>query len=294
MGIFNGYLKEGKGIEKDAPKKKGIFLFVDILLRKFTLLMKANTIYFLLSIPFLAISIFILAPVIVSAFGIDALISTTQTPEVIEMMTNFVIGTAVFNFFGSGPAGASYAYVCRCFTRSEHTWVWSDGWDKFKENFKNSILLAITDILVIFVLMTAIRFYSGNMFKITGSLQGICGVLQYVIYFIFAFYMLIHIFAYQIMVTYETTFKNLIKNSFIFTVVKLPACIILFVITAIFYIAIANNLGILFFIVYAVFGMSLTRFPFEFYASRVILKNIETVNRNAGQTQQTNVGETEE
>ncbi len=294
MGIFNSYLKEGPGIDKNAPKKRGIFLFAEIFFRKFFLIIKSNIIYFLFSLPFIAVSVFILAPVIVSAMGLDAAINLSDNPELVGVMMNFIVGLAVFNFFGSGPAGASYAYVCRCFTRSEHTWVWSDGWDKFKENFKNTILLTVLDLAFIFVSMTAIRFYSGQVFEIAAPMQGVYTFLKYVIYVIFAIYMLMHIFVYQMMVTYENTFKNHIKNSVIFTIIKLPMCIALFVITGMFYIVIANNLGLIFFIVYAIIGMSLTRFPLEFYAARVIAKNIETVRKNEEKSQQNDVGETEE
>lgn len=294
MGIFNSYLKEGPGIDKNAPKKRGIFLFAEIFFRKFFLTIKSNIIYFLFSIPFIAISVFILAPVIVSALGLEAVINLSDDPELVGVMMNFIVGIAVFNFFGSGPAGAAYAYVCRCFTRSEHTWVWSDGWDKFKENFKNTILLTVMDIAFIFVAMTAIRFYSGNVIAVAEPMQSIYTFLKYVIYVIFAIYMLMHIFVYQMMVTYENTFKNYIKNSVIFTIIKLPACVALFVVTGIIYLVIANNLGLIFFIVYAIIGMSLTRFPLEFYAARVIAKNIETVRKNEEESQQNDVGETEE
>ena len=294
MGIFNSYLKEGPGIDKNAPKKRGIFLFTEVFFRKFFLLIRANIIYFLFSLPFLAISIFILAPVIASALGLESLINSTSDPKTVGVMMNFVIGTAVFNFFGSGPAGAAYAYVCRCFTRSQHTWVWSDGWDKFKENFKYTMLLTVLDIVVIFMLMTAIRFYSGTMIEIAGSLDGMFGILKYIMYFVFAFYMLMHVFAYQMFVTYENTFISLIKNSFIFTLIKLPACVLLFIVTAIIYIVIGFNLGLLFFPVYAIIGMSLTRFPLEFYAARVIEKNIEKVRKNEEAAQKADVGETEE
>ena len=55
MGLFNRYLKEGPGVEKDAPKKKGIFLFFEIYFRKFFKLLKAGLYYMFESLPFLII-----------------------------------------------------------------------------------------------------------------------------------------------------------------------------------------------------------------------------------------------
>ena len=36
MSIFNRYLKEGPGVEKDAPQKHRFFLFFELFGRKFT------------------------------------------------------------------------------------------------------------------------------------------------------------------------------------------------------------------------------------------------------------------
>ena len=35
MGLFNSYLKEGPGVDKNAKRKKGIFLYFDIVFSKF-------------------------------------------------------------------------------------------------------------------------------------------------------------------------------------------------------------------------------------------------------------------
>ena len=44
---------------------------------------------------------------------------------------------------------APYAYIMRCYTRGEHVWIWSDGWDKFKENLKYTVPILIIDSLII-------------------------------------------------------------------------------------------------------------------------------------------------
>ena len=61
----------------------------------------------------------------------------------------FSIG--VFTFWGSGPATAAYSYITRCFKRGEHTWVLSDGADKFKENFKQGMVVVLIDAVFIFI-----------------------------------------------------------------------------------------------------------------------------------------------
>ena len=45
MGIFGYNMKPGKGVDKNEPKKKGFFLFFDVLIHKFTKFLGANCLY---------------------------------------------------------------------------------------------------------------------------------------------------------------------------------------------------------------------------------------------------------
>lgn len=274
MGLFNGYLKEGPGVDKDAPKKKGIFLFFDVFGRKFFKLMQANVLYFAVSIPFLALALFILAPFVSRCFGLSEAVRILEDGEYLSAFVEVIIAILIFNAFGSGPAGAGYAYVTRCFTRCEHTWVASDGFDKFKENLKNSLLLFLLDVVIIFLMANSVYFYSYSNI-LPGTVNAF---LKYIILLIFIIYMFAHIFAYQIMVTYECGFKALVKNSIILAMAKLPMCILLTAFSCAIYLALANYIGLLSIVVYAIVGLSVTRFPLEFYAARVIEKNIANLN----------------
>ena len=262
MGIFNRYLKEGPGVDKDAPKKKGIFLFAELVGRKFFILIKANLLYSLVSIPFFAVSLFFLAPWVRSAIFQNVAMGN------IEMaMLNIFFAGLIFNFFGSGPASAAYAYVTRSFTRSEPVWVASDGFDVFKENFKYSILLVVIDIIVIFLASYAICFYGAS----TDSFSAFLRVFIIVLLVIYA---MAHTFIYQIIVTYDCKFREVIKYSIIMAVAKLPMCILLAILTSVLYSVIWYLPTIIAIIIYLIVGLTFTRYPLEFYATRVIEKNI--------------------
>ncbi len=261
MVLFNNYAKPGPGVDVNAPKKKGIALFVEIFGRKFFQLIKANFVCFIISIPFIAVALLILAPQISDLlFGNDLYNNPT-----LKIMIDVLFAGTIFNFFGSGPVSAAYAYVTRSFTRSQPVWVVSDGFDKFKENFRQSIGLVVIDMIIIFLGFTAFRFYGMR----TDILSSIACM---VIVFAFAIYTVAHIFMYQIMITYECKFKDIIKNSLLMTMAKLPMCVLLVLITGILCVVIFGTLGFFSIIVYATIGMSLTRFPLEFYAARVIEK----------------------
>ena len=55
MGLFFNYNKPGPGVDKNAPKKKGAALFFELFLRYFGKLLLSNMLYFVVSLPVLAI-----------------------------------------------------------------------------------------------------------------------------------------------------------------------------------------------------------------------------------------------
>ena len=290
MGIFSfNYMKEGPGVDKNAKKKKGFFLYIDIVFRKFFKIMKANFLYLLVSLPYLAIVFAFLTSIIMNGLGINTTMeaagdySAEELSGIAEVLMRTVITVFIFNFLGSGPASASYAYVSRCFTRGEHTWIGSDGWDKFKENFKQAMLLLILDVVLIFFITNAINFYKVLGNEASGGMETIFRLARYFTIAIAFIYTVIHYYAYQIMVTYVCTFRNLIKNSAIIALAKLPMTVLLTLITgAVYYLAvsyIATVNPFLFVIVYGVLGLTFMRFPIEFYAARVIEKNIRAENK---------------
>lgn len=269
MGIFNGYLKEGPGVDKNAPKKKGIFLYTELVGRKFFDLLKADCLLSLVSIPFFVLVMFFSAPVMRNVFVASHLVDDAQ----VLIMLDVFFGGFIFTFFGSGPASAAYAYVTRSFTRSEHVWVASDGMDIFKENFKNAILMVLLDTAVIYLAMNAVAFYGARGDSISAFLRLFVLVL-------FCVYALSHMFAYQIMVTYQCKFIDIVKYSLVMTLAKLPMCIMLAVAACAVWVALWYFLGIAGVIIYLVVGLIFARYPLEFYAARVVAKNIEKTTEN--------------
>lgn len=269
MGIFNRYLKEGPGIDKNAPKKKGIFLYAELIGRKFFDLLKANAMFSLVSIPFFALALFVLAPFVRSVFVPQSLLDGGR----MQVMFDVFFAGFIFTFFGSGPASAAYAFVTRSFTKSEHVWIVSDGFDAFKENFKNSMLIVVIDAFAIVLAMNAIAFYGMN--TNTGFV-----FLRFFIMFLFAVFAMSHMFIYQIMVTYECKFRDIVKYSLLMTIAKLPICVLLSVIAGAVWVLLWYFLGIPGCVIYLILGLSFARYPFEFYTSRVVAKNIAKTNAN--------------
>lgn len=294
MGILTGGNSgEGPGVDKNERKKKGFFLYIDVVVRKFVKLMGVDLAYFIVSLPYLALAYMVLSTFVMTALGIttesmtklysNAAMEGLTTEELVNMMSTsirMIITMILFNFLGSGPAGASYAYISRCYTRGEHAWLWSDGWDQFKGNLKNSIPLLVLDLVVIALGTNAIAFYSASLGSYTGAAAVLMQWAKYVMIMLLIVYMMFHMYAYQIMVTYECGFFELIKYSILITIAKLPMSILLTVVGGgIILILFGYLYPVIGLVAYPFFMMTFTRFSMEFYASRVIEKNIKAVKK---------------
>jgi uncharacterized membrane protein YesL len=296
MGLFNSYLKEGPGVDKNEKRKKGIFLYFEIVFAKFFKFLRANSLVSLVSLPYFAIAFFFLCPMVMRGFGLDTILNDViqqqgvsgENAALIKLALEGAISVMLFNFFGSGPASAAYAYITRCYTRAEHAWILSDSKDKFKENFKNSALLFIADVFVIVLVMNAVYFYGQYALEASGGMAMMFTYIKFFAIMVFIVYMMMHIYAYQLMVTYECNFRMLIKSSFMFTIAKLPMNIILSAVSlALIFIPMQYFHPLIAVLFYMIVGMTFTRFPLEFCAARVIEKNIKATQNSSNTEEET-------
>lgn len=283
MGIFGGgYDKPGKGVDKDEPKKKGFFLFFDVIIHKFSKFLGANCLYSMTSIIWIAI-LFVFAGVIFSSTGlVDIVAERIQgAAEGMEMAEiegsvlitlQLVFAVGVFTLWGSGPASAAYSYINRCFTRGEHTWVMSDGVDKFKENFKQGMIAVLIDAAVLILGVNALHFYYG-FYTIQGGVLWL--TLTYVTALALVLYTMMHPYLYQIMVTFKCGMGSLYKNAFLIMLAKLPGSFFTTLVSAAVMALLFSVLNpLVAAIIMLVFGLCVTRYVTEFYAARVIERSI--------------------
>lgn len=281
MGLFNSYLKPGKGVDKNEPKKRGVFLYVDILVQKFSKLIGANCLLFITSILWIAVLYLFAAVliantdvveritnVIVAAGNVDA----AQTQGSVTVLLQIYAAMGIFVLWGSGPSSAAYSYVNRSFTRGEPVWVWSDGKDKFKENLKQSFIVIVIDTIILLFGVNAMMFYYDFY---TASHSVIWMILSYIMVLVFVIYTFMHPYIYQIMVTFDCSLKDIYKNALLLSLAKLPGSVFctalnIAVITLLF--TYLNPVVAALFL--GVFGLCITRYVSEFYAARVIDKTI--------------------
>ena len=284
MGLFNGYLKEGRGVDKNEKKKRGFFLYIDILWQKMSKLVAANCLYSITSIIWIVLLYFFFGYVLIYT-GVansvtDVIMSAMPDGDAAVVAGNVMVqlqiffAVSVFVMWGSGPSSAAYAYVNRSFTRQEPVWVVSDGWDKFKENFKQSMIVLLIDALFLFFAIFSVYYYR-NLY--TSQHNIIWLMLEYIIIVASVIYTMMHSYIYQIMVTFDCSIGTIYKNALLITLAKLPGNVLTTAISAgfLFLVFIIINLNALFAaIIVMVFGLCFTRYVTDFYAARVIEKTV--------------------
>ncbi len=267
MGFFS-FDKEGPGVSKDGPRKKGIFLFFELLGRKFTSLIKVNMLYFLVSIPMILLSFF------ASSFFIryaQNILGTNLEGTALIMLCQFLTATFLV-LLGSGPASAALAYFNRCAIREEHTYIFSDFFAKFKSNFLQGLLVSVINTVLVFIMVFGLLFYIVK-YLLTGSVIWLILILVLVIGCIVL--ISIGFYIYQLMITFEDTLFNLYKNSLILALINAPQNIFFILFTiAVNWLLFLTLTPAATLIISFIGWIGILRFAIEFYTARNIQKQI--------------------
>ena len=259
MGLFFNYDKAGPGVDKNAPKKKGIFLYTELFFRKFLPLIKANMLYFVISLPVMAVYNFIIITVLSAALP--------QAMKENAWQLSLIFTSIITILWGTGPATSGYTYILRNFAREEHAWIASDFFEKFRETFKLGITVLICDILVLVLEIYAISVYLGLIRR--GFAFAQVALLASVI--LFAVYTFMHYYIYELSVTFENGIKKTFKNALIMGFATLPAnlFITIFIVVITFFVfGMLTPFAIILLMLFL--WISFMRFPIDFYVARMV------------------------
>ena len=273
------YMKPGPGVEKRDPNQSRFSIFFEIFGEKFWDLIKLNLLYVLFSIPAFIVTCIVtgfLSTTLLNAISID---ENMIWPAYIAL--NLFFGISFGVLLGFGPSTASLTYALRNIGREEHVWLFSDFRDKIKENFKQSLGLWILDLVVFALVVFAYNFYA-NAGK----------PMSYLRYLLLSFaliYTMLHLFVYQLMITFKLPLKALMKNAAILALAKAPKSFILLLFVALIHmvlpiIAIANIsspfMTLIFFALEIFLLPTITAFVTNFAIYPTIEEYIKIANEN--------------
>lgn len=282
--FFNNlyYGKAGKADfnPEDLPASR-VTLFFQMLRVYWGSIVKLNLLYLLFYLPAI---VWTFMNFLVLQNAAASLQAGEITAEAMSSQTFSLITTYLLILFPciaiTGPASAGVSYVTRNWTRDQHSFMFSDFKDAFKSNWKQALgISTITGVLPL-VLFVGYRFY-GQMASMRSVLfmapQMLCMALGLV-------WLLAQQVVYMMMVTYDLSFKNLIRNAIVMTIGKLPLAFgvricslwlaILAFLMLLFIPQITGYVLLVAVVYYLLFGFAFDRFLFSAYANAVCEKYI--------------------
>ena len=224
MGLFSGMFS-GKSnrpdFTPDMMPKNRFELFFDMLKLNLFNLLKVNLMYFVFWIPFWIWTWMNLNVLLtydsVEAFAVDG------------YMMVYAMGAALCVMI-TGPAKCALKYITRNYARDEHVWLWSDFIGAIKANWKQGLALSVLNGLFLFLFVYGLSFYN-NMAAATGSYVYL--FLQVLLVVLGVMFLLMNLYAWPMMVTYELKFTQILRNSLVLAIGRLPLSVLFGLITII-------------------------------------------------------------
>lgn len=249
MGLFSSIFT-GKSNRPDftpdmMPKNRFELFFEMLKLNLFNLL-KVNLMYFVFWIPFW----------IWTWMNLNVLL----TYESVEAFTAdgylmvYAMGAALCVMI-TGPAKCALKYITRNYARDEHVWLWSDFIGALKQNWKQGLGLSVVNGLFLFLFVYGVSFYSG-MASATGSYVYL--FLQVLLVVLGVMFLLMNLYAWPMMITYDLKFTQILRNSLVLAIGRLPQSVLFGLITLIPLVISAFWLPFLFW--YFIIGYALASF----------------------------------
>ncbi len=228
FGFYN--MKPKKDVQKRPDGKSKISVFFEIFFRKIWKICRLNMLYSLCATPFFIVLLFVVGILTsrITDFFTPLLTESQSDLELtkiyFDLVLRFVFSTLFIVFFGAGPISAGFSYVLRNFSKEEHSWIASDFFQHTKANLRQAIIVFVIDIVVFCLLFTAFMVYS--------SISGPLSYMKYVVVFSAFLYMMIHLYIYPLMVTFNLSLKDIFKNAVIFAIAESPRNVVLIIVTA--------------------------------------------------------------
>lgn len=276
MGLFDRlyYGKAGKKdySEMDMPKNR-IALFFLVLKDHFFDLVKVNLLQLLFWLPFLIwtyMNILAIQSIDMEA----ALAAENGTFDLLSQMAGFLVMWMIGLvpcILITGPSSAGSAYIMRNWARDQHAFLFSDYKDAFKSNWKQGLGISAITSLVPVVIYTAMTYY-GQMAE-----QNVVMMVPLVIVLSAALiWTLMLPLLYPLMVGYELSFRNVLRNGFLMAAARLPQMLLARLITlipiaALFLGIYFGNPTVLLIVVlyYMLFGFAMSRLIYASFANDI-------------------------
>ncbi|MBP3655337.1 MAG: YesL family protein [Clostridia bacterium] len=279
MGIFDRiyYGKAGKRdySEMDMPKNR-VSLFFLVLKDHLFDLIKVNLLQLIFWIPFLVWTYinFMALQSIDTAVLSEENGAAQMLSEMSGYLMMWLIGLIPCIAI-TGPSSAGAAYVMRNWARDQHAFLFSDFKDAFKGNWKQALGVSVMTSFAPILTYTAVMYYG----QLADSNLAMMLPLMLVLCVMMIWSLMLPLL-YPMMIGYELTFKNLLKNSMLMALASLPKMVLSRLITLIplavlfvFSIYYGNMIVMLVVVLYyLLFGFAASRLIYASFANGIFDK----------------------
>ncbi len=274
MGIFDRfyYGKAGKRdyTEADMPKTR-LSLFFLVLKDHVFDLVKINFLQLIFYVPMFIWTYLNIAAI--QSIDIDTVGAAESTRTMYGYLTMWLIGLIPCILI-TGPANAGSAYVMRNWAKDQHSFLFSDFKDAFKSNWKQALLASGLTAIVPAFAYIAITYYS-QMAEVNRLMLVPLAVVLMIVFI----YCLMQPLVYPLIIGYELSFMNVLRNSFLITIAALPLCLLMRILTFLpgfllfFGVLTGNGIMILVMIFYfMLFGLALSNLIIASFANALFDK----------------------
>lgn len=187
MPLFQ-YSKPGPGVSKNAPPKKRIVLYFEVLGRKIFPLIRLNLLFLLLVV---------IAATLVVAIG----------------STGVTVYVACIPLLLLAPFVGGLTYITRNYAREEHAFLLSDFMDAAKSNWKQMLIHGVITYLFIVIMDIAIKFY-----YFQAASQPIFYVLVALCLIASLIFLFMQYYITLMIITFDLKLKAIYKNAWILSV----------------------------------------------------------------------------
>lgn len=257
----------------DQMPKNRFQLFFEMLRIHFSGMMGINLVYLLFCIPALLWTLINFSVLISGAEAADYLDQARYS-----ILPMYLLGMVpCLGIAGIGAPGLMY--VLRNWSRDQHSFMMSDFKDNVKANWKNGVLVGLLNGFL------SLAAYVGFVFYGQQAAQSVFFIIPQMLVLIMAVcWWMMNMIIYPMMVTYDMKFSQLVRNSLIICIARLPwalltllgsilpVFIVLFVVGSIYgYLALG--------LIYLVCGFAITGLVYASFANacfdRLLNPNIE-------------------
>ena len=206
------YDKPGKGVSRDAPRKKGAALYFSVLLKRFWKFITLNLLYIVISLPAILVSWVLSSFFVTWSATLGQVDIDKSAPQL--MIISVLVGVVLLLVTGSGPASAAMSYIMRKYANDTHAWAVSEFYEQTKINFKQGMAVYFINVVITACLLVAYNFYSYTFSGLTAVFFRVCIALAMLLFIFSQFYV------YHLMAGYKMKLRHIYKSALLLSLAQ--------------------------------------------------------------------------